>query len=133
MLPAGLTPCALDAGPHSAVPVAMAMTAIPAVSHPSALTPAGRRALRMRPPMSLPAAWATGTKTMLTRAAPRTTWPRITGFGLVMQLPAVGGWAYWMLSDSKQRPMAPALDSTRALTAATAAPTATESATFTAD
>ena len=49
------------------------------------------------------------------------------------QPPAVGGWAYWMLSDPKQRSMVPALDSARTPAAATAAPTTTQSATSRAD
>ena len=50
-----------------------------------------------------------------------------------MQPPAVGGWAYWMLSDPKQRSMVPALDSARTPAAATAAPTTTQRATSRAD
>ena len=53
-------------------------------------------------------------------------------FGLVRQPPA-RGWAYWMLSDAKQRSMVRTLDNATAPTAATAAPTATESATPTTD
>src|SRR5260370_39980277 len=124
MLPLDLPPCALAPGPHRAVPVTAAMTATPAANHRRALTPAGRRARRLRRPASIPARWAAGTKRMLTRAAPRTVSRSIMEFALVMQLPA-GGWVYWMLSDPMQLAMVPAWDSARAPTAATAAPTMT--------
>ena len=88
--------------------------------------------LSAREAAASPAPDAAGTKTMLTNAAPSTTWRRARVFRLVRQ-PLDGGWAYWMLSDVKQCSMLRTSGRARPLTAATAAPATTESATPTAD